>query len=81
LFTTNLTSNSSDIQNTLDYRVCKSQGHYCTKGFFGPVFQIVELPNTTTTTTTYQNQYFMSPMTQFDFSPIGEVELENTEQD
>lgn len=31
------------------------------------------------TTSSYQNQYFMSPMDQIDFSPIGEVELENTD--
>ena len=53
--------------------VCKSQGPYCSHGFYGPVFQTVSIPNVTTT---FQNQYFISPQDIHDFSTIGDLELE-----
>ena len=37
-FSTVINDNATDEQNTIDYRVCKQQGPYCSKGYFGPVF-------------------------------------------
>ena len=38
VFSSSLASNSSDLPDNIDYRICKSQSAYCTEGFFGPIF-------------------------------------------
>jgi hypothetical protein len=44
-FSTNITTNSTDKENQVNYRMCKSQGAYCVNGFFGPVFASMKLSN------------------------------------
>lgn len=54
------------------YRICATQGAYCQNGFFGPIFQSIDVGANQHSV----NQFYMSPMDRLDFSPISDMELE-----
>lgn len=74
IFSTVVTQNSSYNPFFSDYSICKTQGAYCTKGYFGPVFQTVDVEGKSR----FVDQYFISPMDRSNFSGISDLELEQS---
>lgn len=76
IFSTAISSNSSNDTNQSDYSICKTQGAYCTKGYFGPVFQTVDVKPEGKSR--FVDQYFISPVDRSSFTGISDIELEQS---
>ena len=76
IFSTDISRGASSSSASANYRICLTQGGYCNRDFFGPIFQTVVQQKQH-----YTNQYFMSPLDRRSFSSIAELELEETESE
>ncbi|CDW77764.1 UNKNOWN [Stylonychia lemnae] len=73
-FDTYLNENSSTAHNSLNYKLCKSQGGFCQNNFFGPLITVVEQNNSW-----YTQNFYISPKAPANFSKIYELEFEQTQ--